>query len=217
MKTGILCRFALLCCVVLSGGCSLLKVSVSEGDPLPRAEVRMRVMTRGFYHDLTAAVARTADSIADAAPDLQTRIGAVRWKMQVSSAAVGAAMQPIPEVALADTWILCRRMEEAFAVAQALEEVQAALCPKWEGRFRAAVAGEAWLDFTLADKGTGLEQLCAALGVALEEVAAFGDNFNDVPMLRRAGRSWLMAGAAAELRAEFPSQCQRVEAVLCQL
>ena len=60
MKTGILCRFALLCCVLLSGGCSLLKVSVSEGDPLPRAEVRMRVMTRGFYHDLTAAVARTA-------------------------------------------------------------------------------------------------------------------------------------------------------------
>lgn len=117
MKTGILCRFALLCCVVLSGGCSLLKVSVSEGDPLPRAEVRMRVMTRGFYHDLTAAVARTADSIADAAPDLRTRIGAVRWKMQVSSAAVGAAMQPIPEVALADTWILCRRMEEAFAAA----------------------------------------------------------------------------------------------------
>ena len=80
-----------------------------------------------------------------------------------------------------------------------------------------ALAGAAWLDFTLADKGTGLEQLCAALGVALEEVAAFGDNFNDVPMLRRAGRSWLMAGAAAELRAEFPSQCQRVEEVLCKI
>ena len=38
------------------------------------------------------------------------------------------------------------------------------LAPRWRDRFRAAVAGERWLDFTLADKGTGLEQLCAALG-----------------------------------------------------
>ena len=96
-------------------------------------------------------------------------------------------------------------------------EMEPVLAPRWSQRFRPAVAGARWLDFTLADKGTGLEQLCAALGVALEEVAAFGDNFNDVPMLRRAGRSWLMAGAAAELRAEFPSQCQRAEEVLCKI
>ena len=69
MKTGILCRFALLCCVVLSGAAPAESLGVG-GRPLPRAEVRMRVMTRGFYHDLTAAVARTADSIADAAPGL---------------------------------------------------------------------------------------------------------------------------------------------------
>ena len=31
------------------------------------------------------------------------------------------------------------------------------------------MAGAEWLDFTLADKGTGLTQLCAALGVELDQ------------------------------------------------
>lgn len=88
------------------------------------------------------------------------------------------------------------------------------LAPRWRGRFQAAVAGEKWLDFTLADKGTGMKRLCHALGVAPEEVMAFGDNFNDVPMLELAGSPWLMAGAAEELRQRFPRQCRRVEDVL---
>lgn len=46
---------------------------------------------------------------------MQTKIRAIRWKIQATRAAVAAAMQPVPEVALADTWILCRRMEDAFA------------------------------------------------------------------------------------------------------
>lgn len=96
-------------------------------------------------------------------------------------------------------------------------EMEPVLAPRWSQHFRTAVAGDKWLDFTLADKGSGLEQLCAALDLALEEVMAFGDNFNDVPMLRRAGRPWLMASAAPELRAQFPSQCQRVEEVLCKI
>ena len=88
------------------------------------------------------------------------------------------------------------------------------LAPRWRDRFRAAVAGERWLDFTLADKGTGLEQLCAALGVSPAEVTAFGDNYNDLPMLERAGTAYLMETAAPELRARFPRRCRRVEDVL---
>ena len=59
-----------------------------------------------------------------------------------------------------------------------------------------------------------MKRLCHALGVAPEEVMAFGDNFNDVPMLELAGSPWLMAGAAEELRRRFPRQCRRVEDVL---
>lgn len=105
---------ALLCAATLTG-CSLLKVSVSTGDPLPKEDVRTRTMTRGFYYDLSDDVARTADSIAAAAPDTKTKLAAIRWKLAATRAALSAAMQTIPEVALADTWILTRRMDAAFA------------------------------------------------------------------------------------------------------
>ncbi len=95
--------------------CSLLKFSVSTGDPLPRSDVQVRVMTRGFYYDMVAQISRAADSIAVASPDVQTKVRTIRWKMQATRAAVSAAMQSIPDVALADTWILCRRMNDAFA------------------------------------------------------------------------------------------------------
>lgn len=94
-----------------------------------------------------------------------------------------------------------------------LEQVRAALCPKWEAYFHAAVAGAAWLDFTLADKGLGLERLCRVLKICPEQVMAFGDNFNDVPMLRFAGRPYIMDSAHPQLREEFPV-CSRVEEIL---
>ena len=95
-----------------------------------------------------------------------------------------------------------------------LEAAQAALFPKWESHFRCAVAGAVWLDFTLADKGLGLRRLCDALGFRLEEVMAFGDNYNDVSMLELAGRSYLMESAAPELRARFSIRCRTVAEVL---
>lgn len=39
------------------------------------------------------------------------------------------------------------------------------------------------------DKGTGLEQLCAVLGIAIEQTISVGDGFNDVPIFRKAGLS----------------------------
>ena len=93
-------------------------------------------------------------------------------------------------------------------------ELEAVLAPRWGQLFHAAVAGKEWLDFTLADKGTGLVALCAGLGVGLDEVMAFGDNFNDVSMLSRVGRPYLMENAAAELKERFPVRCRRVAEVL---
>ena len=95
-----------------------------------------------------------------------------------------------------------------------LAAVQAALFPRWERYFQAAVAGEVWLDFTLSNKGTGLRQLCRALGVSLEEVMAFGDNYNDLPMLEQVGHPYLMENAAPELKARFSTRCRTVAEVL---
>lgn len=105
---------ALFAAVSLTG-CSLLKVSVATGDPLSKEQMNVRTMTRGFYYDLAGEVARAADSIVAASPDVNVRIAAVRWKIRATRAGVTAAMQGIPDVALADLWILCRRMNEAFA------------------------------------------------------------------------------------------------------
>ena len=98
-------------------GCSLLKVAVATGDPLSKEEMNVRTMTRGFYYDMASEVARAADSIASLSPDVNTRVAAVRWKIRATRAGVNAAMQGIPDVALADMWILCRRMNEGFAQA----------------------------------------------------------------------------------------------------
>ena len=89
-----------------------------------------------------------------------------------------------------------------------------ALGPRWGERFHMAVAGPVWLDFTLADKGTGLRGLCRALGVEPADAAAFGDNWNDVAMLETVGTPWLMASADPALRERFPRQCEDVLPVL---
>lgn len=49
-------------------------------------------------------------------------------------------------------------------------------------------------------KATGLAQLCEHLGVAQQDVAAFGDGLNDIEMLAWAGHSWAMDGAPDAVR-----------------
>lgn len=98
-----------------------------------------------------------------------------------------------------------------------IEPVAAAVLPRWEGRIRGAVTGEHWLDFTAAGKGQGLRALCGALGIPLQNTVAFGDSFNDVPMLELAGRAYLMEGACAELRRRFPRRCRSVVETLLAL
>ena len=70
---------------------------------------------------------------------------------------------------------------------------------KWQGRVHCDLAGEHWLDFTLASKGTGIRTLAESLGVPLSQVAAFGDQFNDESMLEIVGRPYIMSHAPAPL------------------
>lgn len=93
-------------------------------------------------------------------------------------------------------------------------EAAGILGPRWGEAYHMAVAGPIWLDFTLADKGAGLRGLCRSLGIEMEDVAAFGDNWNDVPMLAAVGTPWLMKSADPVLRARFPRQCGDVLPVL---
>ncbi len=57
------------------------------------------------------------------------------------------------------------------------------------------------MEFTAkgVDKGHALRGLCEAIGVPLDEVVAFGDNFNDIPMMKVAGHSVAVADGVREL------------------
>ena len=85
---------------------------------------------------------------------------------------------------------------------------------RWGSRYRVAIAGDIWLDITLADKGKGIRALCRQLDVALENVVAFGDNYNDVPILDIVGTPYIMACAPEDLQARYPNVCRDVADVL---
>jgi Cof subfamily protein (haloacid dehalogenase superfamily) len=51
-------------------------------------------------------------------------------------------------------------------------------------------------------KGKALERIAADLGIKAEEVVAFGDNHNDIGMLRFAGLGVAMGNAHDEVKAE---------------
>lgn len=91
----------------------------------------------------------------------------------------------------------------------------------WRGDFSAAVAGEKWLDFTLSDKGTGMKDLCSALGISLEDVIAIGDNYNDLPMLTEVGHPWIIKNSTLDQAGFAKShgflRAESVEEVLKQL
>ena len=59
-----------------------------------------------------------------------------------------------------------------------------------------------------------MRRLCEALGVAPEDAAAFGDNFNDTAMLDLVGTPYIMDSAAPALRARYPLHTPRPEDVL---
>lgn len=76
---------------------------------------------------------------------------------------------------------------------------------------KAVVSGERWVDVMAAgvNKGRGLQQLQAALGIAREQTMAFGDFVNDLEMLDEAAHSYAMKNAhpAVVARARFRAPC----------
>lgn len=64
------------------------------------------------------------------------------------------------------------------------------------------LAGQTWIDFIEkgVDKGTALVQLQRRLQISREETMAFGDNCNDLGMIRQAGESYAVANAHPQLK-----------------
>lgn len=73
--------------------------------------------------------------------------------------------------------------------------------PAFASRLYLTCAGNEWLDFMNigVDKGSGIRHLAQHLGIDLSEIAAFGDTYNDIPMLDIVGHSYVMANAAEHM------------------
>lgn len=91
------------------------------------------------------------------------------------------------------------------------------LMDRWSDRLSAVVAGVRWFDFTLANKGIGLQNLMNSMGIKAEEVVAFGDQFNDESMLDIAGHPYLMRGSDTRLYKPGTTWCDKVLPVLEQI
>lgn len=73
--------------------------------------------------------------------------------------------------------------------------------PAFASRLYLTCAGNEWLDFMNIgiDKGSGIRHLAQHLGIDLSDIAAFGDTYNDIPMLDIVGHSYVMANAAEHM------------------
>lgn len=84
------------------------------------------------------------------------------------------------------------------------------LIPKWEKRVKCCFAGAEWVDFMDAsvDKGEGLTYLMHLVGAKTESTMAFGDNDNDIGMLKAAGESYAVENANDQVRAAAKHVCK---------
>lgn len=96
-------------------------------------------------------------------------------------------------------------------------EVEKDIRKDFEKDFQIAVSGQNWLDFTVGNKALGLKALAKVLNIPMEEMMAFGDNYNDVEMLQSVGHPYLMENAAEPLKKQFPQHCKHVLDVLKKL
>ena len=73
---------------------------------------------------------------------------------------------------------------------------------KWKDRVSVVTAGKMWLDVYRAgiNKGTAVRKLQASLGILPEETMSFGDQQNDMEMLKSAYYSYAVENALPEVK-----------------
>ncbi|MCT4591712.1 MAG: hypothetical protein N4A71_28085 [Carboxylicivirga sp.] len=98
---------------ILLSGCSLLKLQPQfAGEALPKQDLNKRMAVRSFYKNFSGEVMQAADSIFSMSNDLAVKSEAIKWKGAATSACVRTAFQTDAEVALVETWLLTRQMDE---------------------------------------------------------------------------------------------------------
>jgi Cof subfamily protein (haloacid dehalogenase superfamily) len=76
------------------------------------------------------------------------------------------------------------------------------LIPKWKEKCKTCMSGEDWIDFMDigVDKGNALNILQKFFHITSEETMVFGDNANDIGLLKAAGASYAVSTAREEVK-----------------
>ena len=89
---------------------------------------------------------------------------------------------------------------------------------KWSKTMNIAVSGKFWLDCTNqgGNKGSALQHFQEAYKISPDETLAFGDNINDIEMLKRASHSFAVENAREEVKevANFIAPSYKEDGVL---
>ncbi len=87
--------------------------------------------------------------------------------------------------------------------AETTERLRIEMMERYKGRLNVATSSPCLLEFVNHDvsKGVALTRLCEHLGLDVADSLAFGDGYNDLPMLMAAGTSVAMANAGDEIKA----------------
>ena len=84
-----------------------------------------------------------------------------------------------------------------------IDDLAMTIIPKWEDKLKVSLAGHRWLDFMglKVDKGHSIARIQDLLNISTDETIVFGDNINDIGMLKRAKDSYAVANARQEVKA----------------
>lgn len=89
---------------------------------------------------------------------------------------------------------------------------------KWKKTMNIVVSGKCWLDCTNkgGNKGTALQHFQEVYKISPDETLAFGDNINDIEMLKRASHSFAVENAREEVKeaANFIAPSYKEDGVL---
>lgn len=106
----------------------------------------------------------------------------------------------------------------AFSVKGISDELARRITEKWQGRVKhIAKSGCGWIDLQDGDKGSGIRAAAKALGISMENVAVFGDNFNDIELLDATPHSFAMSTAPDEVKKHAAFVCDSVQDTIKKL
>lgn len=163
----------------------------------------------GEHHVIAAEVARGVLDLAQGAPVDTWVFADDRWYAStdqgthVVSERIASNQAPVVRADFADLVDRADKITFVSDVPSVLADLLARSRAAFGERATIAQSQTYYLDVTAleANKGAGVEALTGAIGIDLTDTAVIGDQYNDLPMLTRAGFAIAMGNAPDDVKA----------------